>query len=197
MVEEWDGTAHINPETNQEYPESSTSEQKKLLSQVFSSGADHCGSISGNRNWAYYFGEYMEPEVFGNLKQMPLIGKAMYDNFVEDLLEKCTTPFSDIIPKSHIYTFLQPYQVNLPKLGNKTASYKSTEAVVTQMFIFLQARPDPNMAEFFMHENAREPPALSDKVNLKLPNGHLWSYWIWQLQFTWCDQHVLRSLGSI
>ena len=56
-------------------------------------------------------GEYMDPEVFGSVKQMPLIGKAMYDNFVQDRLEKCTTPLSDIIPKPHIYTFLQPPQL--------------------------------------------------------------------------------------
>ena len=37
VVEEFDnGTAHINPETNQEHPESSTSEQQKLLRQVSS-----------------------------------------------------------------------------------------------------------------------------------------------------------------
>ena len=51
-----DGTAHINPETNQKHPEISTSEQQKLLSQVSSllelveGRTDHCGSISGNRN---------------------------------------------------------------------------------------------------------------------------------------------------
>ena len=43
----------------------------------------------------------------------------------------------------------------------------STAAVVTQMFISLQSRPDSNMAEFFIHENARESPALSDKGKLK------------------------------
>ena len=112
-------------------------------------------------------GEYMDPKVFGSLKQMSLIRKAIYDNFVQDRLEKCTTPLSDIIPKPHIYTFLQPPPVNLPKLGNETTSYKSTTAVVTQMIISYQARPDSNMADFFMHENAREPPALSDKGKLR------------------------------
>ena len=112
-------------------------------------------------------GEYMDPEVFGSLKQISLTGKAMYDNFVQDRLEKCTTPLSDIIPKTHIYTFLQPPQSTYQKLGNKTTSYKSTAVVVTQMFISLQARPDSNMTEFFMHENAREPPALSDKGKLR------------------------------
>ena len=63
VVEEFeDGTAHINPETSQEHPESSTSEQQKLITQSshFSIGTgrrtDHCGSISGNRNWAHHFG---------------------------------------------------------------------------------------------------------------------------------------------
>ena len=57
--------------------------------------------------------------------------------------------------------------INLLTLGNKTASYKFTAAVVTQILISLQARPDSNMAEFFIHENARDPPALSDKGKLK------------------------------
>ena len=81
---------------------------------------------------------------------MPLVGKAMYDNFVKDCMEKCTTPLSDIIPKPHIYTFFQPPPVNIQNLGNKTASYKSTAAVVTQMLISLQARPDSSMAVFFI-----------------------------------------------
>ena len=174
VVEEFeDGTAHINPETNQEHPERSTSEQQKLLSQVSSLLELVEEQIivdpyleTETELITLDTGEYMDPEVFGSLKQMPLIGKTMYDNFVQDRLQKCTTPLSDIIPKPHIYTFLQPPPVNLPKVGNKT-SYKSPAAVVTQMFISLQARPDSKMAEFFMHENAREPPALSDKGKLR------------------------------
>ena len=67
---------------------------------------------------------------------------------------------------TYTHSFSHP-QSTYQKLGNKTASYKSTAAVVTQMFISLQARPDSNMAEFFMHENAREPPAWSDKGKLR------------------------------
>ena len=175
VVEEFeDGTAHINQETSQEYPESSTSEQQKLLSQVSSLLELVEEQIivdpyleTETELITLDTGEYMDPEVFGSLKQMPLIGKAMYDNFVQDRLEKCTTPLSDIIPKPHIYTFLQPPPVKIPKLGNKTTSYKSTAAVVTQMFISLLARPDSIMAEFFMREKAREPPALSDKGKLR------------------------------
>ena len=174
VVEEFeDGTAHINPKTNQEHPESSTSEQQNLLSQVSSLLELVEEQIivdpyleTETELITLDTGEYMDPGVFGSLKQMPLIGKAMYDNFVQDHLEKCTTPLSDIIPNPHIYTFLQPPPVNLPKLSNAT-SYKSTATVVTQMFISLQARPYSNMAEFFMHENAREPPALSYKGKLR------------------------------
>ena len=210
VVEEFeDGTAHINSETNQEHPESLTSEQRKLLSQVSSLLELVEGQIivdpcleTETELITFDTGEYMDPEVFGSLKQMPLIWKAMYENFVQDCLEKCTTPCSDIIPKPHIHTFLQPPPVNRPLLANKTASYKSTAAVVTQVFISLQARPDSHMAEFFMHENAKETSALLEKVNLELtqyhkylgachlcqdmvmvqpPNRHIGSYRIWQL----------------
>ena len=172
VVEEFkDGTGHINPETNKEHPESSTSEQQKLISQVSSLLELVKEQIivdpyleTESELITLDTGEYMDPEVFGSLKQMPLIGKAMYDNFVQDRMEKCTTPLSDIIPKPHMYTSVQPPPVNLPKLGNKTASHKSTTAVVTQMFISLQARADSNMAEFFMHEKS---PALSNKGKLR------------------------------
>ena len=120
MVEEFeDGTAHINPETNQEHPESSTSEQQKLLSQVSSLLELVEEQIIVNPYLeteteliTLDTGEYMETEVFGSLKQTPLIGKAMYDNFVQDRLEKCTTPLSGIITKPHICIFLQQLQSN-------------------------------------------------------------------------------------
>ena len=79
VVKALDGTAHINSETNQKHPESSTSELQKLLSQVSSLLklveqiiVDPCLAIE-NELITLDTGEYMDPEAFGSLKQMPLI----------------------------------------------------------------------------------------------------------------------------
>ena len=47
-------------------------------------------------------------------------------------------------------------------------SYRSSAAIVTQMFVSLQARPGSNMNEFFKYENLRYPPSLSNKGKLRL-----------------------------
>ena len=76
VIEEFkDGTTHINQETNQEYPESSTSEQQKLLSQVSSLLELVEKQISVDPYLetetdliTLDTGEYTDPEVFGSLK---------------------------------------------------------------------------------------------------------------------------------
>ena len=211
VVEEFeDGTAHINPETSQEHPESSTSELQKLITQssLFSIGTGrrtgHCGSISGNRNWAHHFGHRW---IYGSWSIRQCEAYAIdWEGYVWQLRPRSLGEMYHSTvwhyPKaSHIH-IPSATSVNLLTLGNKTASYMSTAAVVTQMFISLQSRPDSNMAEFFIHENAREPQHCRTKVNLKLaqnhkylgachlcqamvmiqlPNRYLWSYWIWEL----------------
>ena len=172
VVEEFeDGTAHINPETSQEHPESSTSEQQKLITQssLFSIGTgrrtEHCGSISGNRDWAHHFGHMW---IYGSWSIWQFEAGAIdWEGYVwqlrpRSLGEMYHSTFWHYPKASHIHV-PSATAVNLLTLGNKTASYMSTAAVVTQMLISLQSRPDSNMAEFFIHENAREPPALSDK----------------------------------
>ena len=70
-----DGTAHINPETNQKHPESSTSEQQKLLSQVSSLLELVEEPIivdpyleTETELITLDTSEYMDPEVFSSLK---------------------------------------------------------------------------------------------------------------------------------
>jgi hypothetical protein len=110
---------------------------------------------------------YVDPEVSKCLQDLPTVGKAMYSKFVKERIEDCTTPLSDVIPKAKLYTFLRPPPANLEKGTDKLASCKASAAIMTQMFVSLQARPDSNMDEFFMHENSRDPPALSNKGKLR------------------------------
>ena len=39
--------------------------------------------------------------------------------------------------------------------------------LITQLFLPLQSRPDPNIADFFRFENQREPPSLADRGSLR------------------------------
>jgi hypothetical protein len=58
--------------------------------------------------------------------------------------------------------------MNMDKGASKLASCKACAAIVTQMFVSLQARPDADMdIEFFMHENACNPPSLANNGKLR------------------------------
>ena len=176
VIEEFEyASIHTTQSDNNEHPESSTSEQQRFLNQLKSmlELVDQGIIINpyeetGNQLVTLDTGEYMDPEVNRSLQELPAIGKAMYLKFTKERLEDCTTPLSDVIPKANLYTFLHRPPVNLGKGADKLASCKSSAAIITQMFVSLQARPDSNMDEFFMHENSRHPPSLSNKGKLRV-----------------------------
>ncbi|MES9879344.1 MAG: hypothetical protein ABW185_00490 [Sedimenticola sp.] len=175
VIEEFENASiHITQSDSIEHPESSVSEQQRFLNQLKSLLGLVDQEIiinpygeTGNQLVTLDTGEYMDPEVSKCLQELPTIGKTMYSKFVKERIEDCTTPVSDVIPKAKIYTFLHPPPVNLDKGADKLASCKASAAIVTQMFVSLQARPDENMGEFFMHENSRDPPSLSNKGKLR------------------------------
>jgi hypothetical protein len=175
IIEEFEyASIHTTQSDSIEHPESSVSEQQRFLNQLKSllELVDQEIIINpygetGNQLVTLDTGEYMDPEVSKCIQELLTIGKAMYSKFVKERIEDCTTPLSDVIPKANLYTFLQPPPVNLDKGTDKLASCKASAAIVTQMFVSLQARPDSNMDEFFMHENSRDPPSLSNKGKLR------------------------------
>ena len=161
VIEEFEyASIHSTKSGNNEHPESSVSEQQKFLNQLRSLLELVDKNIiinpygeTQNQLVTLDTGEYMDPEISKCLQELPTIGKDMYSKFVKERIENCTTPLSDVIPKANLYTFLQPPPVNLDKGADKLASCKASTAIVTQMFVSLQAHPDSNMDEFFMHEN--------------------------------------------
>ena len=102
-------------------------------------------------------GEYVDPEVANSLNTVCEKGQALYDTFCNDRIKKCTVPLSDIISKPKIFTFVHPPPANIEKSKTKSTSNRASSAIITQMFVSLQARPDSNMDDFFKHENAKEP----------------------------------------
>ena len=159
---------------NIEHPESSKAEQDKFLRQLCSlqNLVDQELVINPYGETDSYLktldtGECVDPKVATCLQALRNTGQAMYQQFVKDRIEDCKVPLTDVISKPNLYTFLRPPPVNLSKGSDNMPSYKSTAAIVTQMFVSLQARPDSDMDEFFMYENAREPPSLSSKGKLR------------------------------
>ena len=175
VIEEFEyASIHTTQSGNIEHPESLVSEQQKFLKQLGSLLELVDKNIIINPYWETQnqmvtldTGEYMDPEISRCLQELPTTGKDMLSKFVKERIKNCTIPLSDVIPKANLYTFLKPPPVNLNKGANRLALCKTSTATVTQMFISLQARPDSNMHDIFMHENSRNPPTLSDKCKLR------------------------------
>jgi hypothetical protein len=74
---------------------------------------------------------------------------------------------SDVIKRPNMLTFSNRPSVNLKKRVDKIGSAKANSALVTKLFMSLQARPDADIDDFFRHENKSEPPSLSDQCKLR------------------------------
>ena len=157
-----------------EHPESSTAEQKKFLKHLKAL----CDLVKegtvvnpfkemGKKLITLDTGEVMDPEIANCLREAPIIGKAMFTDFMENRIEKATKPFSDVIRRTNLFTFANRPPADLKKGADKLGSAKANTALITKLFMSLQARPDADIEDFFKHENQREPPSLSDRGKLR------------------------------
>ncbi|XP_076158119.1 uncharacterized protein LOC143140875 [Alosa pseudoharengus] len=157
-----------------EHPESSAAEQKKFLNHLkeLCNLAKEDKIVSpfkemGTELITLDTGEVIDHEISNSLREAPNIGKAMFIEFVRDRIEKATKPLSDVIPRANLLTFTNRPPVDLKKGASKLGSAKANTALVTKLFMSLQARPDLNIDDFFKHENQHEPPSLSDQGKLR------------------------------
>ena len=79
-------------------------------------------------------GEVMDPLIASSLKEAPNIGKTMFANFVQDRIEMCCKPLSDVIPRVKLYTFSNRPHVDLKKGDEKMGSVKANAALITRLF---------------------------------------------------------------
>jgi hypothetical protein len=86
--------------------------------------------------------EIMDFEVVKGLNEAPNIGKYMFSEFVHGRFEKASKPLSDIIQRTNVYTFSNQPPVNFNKDANKLRSVKANTAVITNLVLSLQARPE-------------------------------------------------------
>lgn len=109
----------------------------------------------------------MDPEVAKSLNTIYEKGQDLYNSFFNDRIKECKVPLSDVISKPTTFTFLRPPPANLDRSKTKSNSNRSSTAIITQMFVSLQARPESNIEDFFRHEIAKEPPSLAFKGKLR------------------------------
>ncbi len=112
--------------------------------------------------------DVMVPEVAASLNQVDELGQSLHDKYmyVQTRVHTASVAISDTIKRNGIYTF-----ANLPdvrsKRSEKVGVLKKNTALVTQLFLSLQSRPDADMSDFFRFENQREPPSLADRGGLR------------------------------
>lgn len=176
LIDEYESSNFTNEDSgNTEHSESSISEQKKYLNQlerlldlVDKKAIINPYDETEDQLVTLDTGECMDPEIINSLRQLPKVGKDLYMKYVEERINNCTVPISDVISKPNQYTFLKMPPVNLKKGADKISSSNNSIAIITQMFISLQARPDSDMKDFFRYENSRYPPSLSCKGKFRV-----------------------------
>ena len=107
--------------------------------------------------------DVMEPEVISSYRNLDPLGEALHDSLDEHRFVKCDVPYADTVHKNSLYSFSnRPDNKNTQP--DKYKALKQSTVLITQMFMSLQSRPNPdeNIKCFMSHENSREPPSLSD-----------------------------------
>ena len=110
--------------------------------------------------------DVMEPEVAKSLRKVDEIGKVLHDTYVQNRISKASVAISDTIKRNGVYTFANRPDTR-SKHAEKISVMKKDAALVTQLFLSLQSRPDADILDFFTFENQREPPSLSDRGRLR------------------------------
>ena len=87
-------------------------------------------------------------------------GQSMYDNYVEERLNKRSKPITDTIQRCNLPLFGTPEKRTSRKTGNQVADLKSDCRLFSRLYIACQAR-EGNLEEFFKHENSSSPRACA------------------------------------
>ena len=88
------------------------------------------------------------------------LGETQYNTYVEERLNKCTSPISDTIQRNKLPLFGTHEKTASNKTKNQVANLKSDCNLFSRLYIACQAR-EGNLQEFFKHENQSSPPSLS------------------------------------
>ena len=95
-------------------------------------------------------------------------GQSMYDEYVEERLNKRSKTITYTIQRCNLPLFGTPEKWQASKTSNQVADLKSDCRLFSRLYIACQAR-EGNLHVFFKNENSTSPPALS--CNGKMRSG--------------------------
>ena len=104
--------------------------------------------------------DIVDAEVVATIRKIQQVGQENFASFVEDRLEKRTTPLFHPITRNKLPLFSCPPKRTISKDKQQIASLKKTCALFSQLYVSCQVRGG-NMDDFFRHENQTCPPSLS------------------------------------
>lgn len=110
--------------------------------------------------------EVMSAQALENLNSVKSRGEYQYEKFVDERIERRTTPVSDIISKNNLSVFHKVTPNRPSRTSHQIKTLKSSCELYGRMYISCQSR-DGDMDEFFSHENQAEPPSLSDMGEMR------------------------------
>ena len=114
--------------------------------------------------------EVTSSKAVDNLHQIRSIGKEKFDSFVEERLIKQTVSLDSKLVKNRISVFNNKSSTTTTKEKNQSIKLvKQDELLFRRMLIACQNR-EPDMIEFFSHENHLFPPSLSQGGKLRHGN---------------------------
>ena len=105
--------------------------------------------------------DIMSSSVTETVRRVETIGEELYKKYVEERLEKCEKPITEVITKNKLALFRTPVKHQPSKEKMQVAVLKNDCSLFSRLFISCQAR-DGDLDRFFAHENqATPPPSLS------------------------------------
>ena len=111
--------------------------------------------------------DIMDSSVTESVRQVEAIGKAHYQAFVTERLEKRTTSLFDPIKRKKLPLFSSPPPAKAKSSDKmQKTTLKSNCSLFSRLYVSCQIR-DGDLEKFFCHENQSFPPALSQYGKLR------------------------------
>uniref|UniRef100_UPI00358E8E01 uncharacterized protein n=1 Tax=Myxine glutinosa TaxID=7769 RepID=UPI00358E8E01 len=107
----------------------------------------------------------MDAAVVNSMCEWRNLGKMLYKDYAQTRFKDGSKAITDTIHRNKLSIFQKP--PDKPKRENQTL--KQNAALVAQLFLSIQSRPEADLGEFFQFENQKEPPSLANNAgNLRI-----------------------------
>ena len=106
-------------------------------------------------------GDIMDDDQATILCNAQEIGRREHHRFVEDRIEKCVKPLTDIIERNKFHRFSNHLTLKNKSI-NKVKEVKMDNKLTNRLLLSLRGRPEAEMGDFFKYESRKCPPTLAD-----------------------------------